>query len=69
MTSKQLLIALSTAVALSIAGTSMALGFNDNSGEYHGGFKIGPLGQRFPAHSRFLSFAYVPHWRWHRHNH
>ena len=69
MTGKHLLIALSTAVALGIAGTSMAQASDNNSGDYHGGFKIGPFGQHFPAHGRFSRFAYVPRGRWHWYRH
>jgi hypothetical protein len=62
MTVKTILTALFTAVALGVAGAASVAQANDNgSGEYHGGFKIGPLGQHFglmrgPA----LRFAYSP---------
>jgi hypothetical protein len=66
---KHLLTALCTALALGTAGASVAQASFNDSGEYHGGFKVGPLGQRFPAHARFFSFAYAPRWRhWHRHH-
>jgi hypothetical protein len=65
---KHLLIALCTALALGTAGASVAQASFNESGEYHGGSKIGPLGQHFPAHARFFSFAYAPPWR-HRHRH
>ena len=69
MIGNHLLTALSTAVALGIAGASVAQASFNDSGEYHGGFKVGPLGQRFPAHARFFSYAYAPHRRhWHRHH-
>jgi hypothetical protein len=66
MTLKTTLIALSTALALSIAGATSVAQAGGDSGEYHGGFKIGPLGQRFPTHGRAFAFAYVPRWH-HRH--
>jgi hypothetical protein len=69
MIGNHLLTALSTAVALGTAGASVAQASFNDSGEYHGGFKVGPLGQRFPAQARFFSYAYAPHRRhWHRHH-
>jgi hypothetical protein len=60
MTGKTTLIALSAAIAIGIAGASVAQA-NDNSGDYHGGFKIGPLGQVMgsPRGTAF-GFAYAP---------
>ena len=47
MTGRMTLIALSAALALGIAGAASSAQAGGNSGEYTGGFKIGPQGQMF----------------------
>ena len=65
MIRKKTLIALSAAVALGIAGASAAQASDNNSGGYHGGFKIGPFGQVMGSQrGTAFGFAYSP--RWHR---
>jgi len=67
MTRKKTLIALSAAVALGIAGASVARASDNNSGGYHGGFKIGPFGQVMGAQrGTAFGFAFSP--RWHRYH-
>ena len=56
--SGKFLLAVCTAVALSIAGVSVSQA-SDNSGEYSGGFKVGPLGQVLGSpRSAERSFSY-----------
>jgi hypothetical protein len=57
-----------TAVALGIAGAiSTAQAGNDKDDDDRGGFKIGPLGQRFggPPTRGFFAFAPLRHVRMH----
>lgn len=52
MTGRQMLIALSAAIALGFTGASMAQANDKESSDYHGGFKIGPQGQVMGAPRR-----------------
>lgn len=61
MTVKTILTALFTAVALGVAGAASVAQANDNgSGEYHGGFKIGPLGQHLGSCAAQRSALPIP---------
>ena len=60
MCRKKMLITI-TAVALGIAGAvSSAQAGNDKDEYYHGGIKIGPLGQRFGNPPTGGTFAFAP---------
>jgi hypothetical protein len=45
MRNNKALMAFATAIALGVLGAGSLAQASDNSGEYAGGFKIGPLGQ------------------------
>jgi hypothetical protein len=64
MTVKTTLIALSAAVVLGALGTASTAQAGGNSGEYTGGYRIGPLGQVFGSRRGTAFGFYVP--RWHR---
>jgi hypothetical protein len=61
MTGKTTFIALSAAIAIGIAGASVAQASDNNSGDYHGGFKVGPFGQVMgSSRGTAFGFAYAP---------
>jgi hypothetical protein len=65
MNTKKTLIALSAAIVLGAIGATPTAQASD-SGDYGGGFKIGPLGQHFgPVRGPAFGFAYSR--RSHRH--
>jgi hypothetical protein len=68
MAAKRLVIVLSTVIALGVVGASAAQA-SDHENQ-SGGFKIGPLGQRFgPVRGPAFGFAYVPYRHRYGHRH
>ena len=61
MTVKMTMIAFSAVVALAIAGPASVAQAGGNSGDYTGGFKIGPLGQVMgSSRPQAFAFGYAP---------